>query len=130
MQDRFGRTISENSDGFFMAGMELTGVSSSQALAIFNAHAPEGWAEPVLIPSVSKAQILIWLLQNLKKTEADVQSALETIKDQDERSVAIIRWTYPEGRFERSSPLFDQLGALFGLKPAQVDTAFIEGSQL
>jgi hypothetical protein len=84
----------------------------------------------VASPSVTKRQILLWLLKNKQKTEQDVISAIDGIPDQTQRETVKINWTYPDGPFSREDPLFDQLGVSFGMSPEDIDTAFSEGAGL
>jgi hypothetical protein len=83
---------------------------------------------PTSIPDVTKRQMLVCLYQNLGKTDADVQAAIQSIPDPDASAVAMITWQNPDGPFRRSDPLFDELAPIFGLTPAQVDAAFVAAS--
>lgn len=87
-------------------------------------------ALPVLIPVITKRQMLSWLLVNKQKSDADVQAALNTIADTTAKQQALIDYLYPDGPFQRSNPLFDQLASLFSMTPADIDAAFIGAAQL
>jgi len=75
------------------------------------------------VPDITKAQALLWLWSALQKTEQDVLNAIATITDPSAHQSALIEWQYKQP-FQRSHPLFDQLGAILGLTPAQLDDAF------
>lgn len=84
-----------------------------------------------LIPTITKRQMLLWLLANQSKTEADVLAAIGTIADATARGQAQIEWSYPgRGLLHRAHPLFDQLGGTFGMNAADIDAAFIAAALL
>lgn len=83
-----------------------------------------------IIPSVTKRQMLIWLYINLGKTDKDVQAAIATIQDLTRSAIALITWLNPDGLFNRSDPIIIELAPLFGLKPEQMDQAFIDASKV
>lgn len=56
MQDDFGRTITVSGNTYSVPGMTVSGVSADQALAVIDAHAPEGW-EP---PAQPKSPVISW----------------------------------------------------------------------
>jgi hypothetical protein len=85
---------------------------------------------PTIIPNVTKRQMLLWLYQNLNKTDADVQTAIQSIPDVAAREIAMIEWLYPDSAFARSNPLFDQLAPIMGMTIEQVDVAFVAASTL
>ncbi len=70
-----------------------------------------------------------WLL-TIGKTEADVLNAINRIADATAKAQALIDWNYPDGPFRRAAPLFNQLGPLLGLSPAQLDAAFAAAAKL
>lgn len=86
----------------------------------------------VVVPAtITKRQMLLWLLANKSKTEADVLSAIDTIADPTAKAEAEIAFKYPDGNImHRSSPLFDQLGSLFSMTAADIDAAFTAAAAL
>lgn len=81
------------------------------------------------IPNISKRQMLTWLL-SVGKSESDVAASLSSITDATARAQALIDWNFPDAPFQRSNPLFDQLGPGFGLSPSQMDAAFVAAALL
>jgi hypothetical protein len=80
--------------------------------------------------AATKRQILIWLLLDAGKTEADVVAALNTISDPTAKAQALIDWNYPDGPMHRDNPLFDQLATLFNMTPTDIDAAFVAAAKL
>ncbi len=80
------------------------------------------------VPTISKAQCLLWLLQQ-GKTEADVETAVSAIADPATRSVADIEWKYRQP-FRHDHPLFAQLAPALGIDPATLPDAFRAAAQL
>jgi hypothetical protein len=75
----------------------------------------------------TKGQLLLWLLQNKKKTEKDVVEILSGIKDDTERETALIKWNYPDQPFRRSSQVLQYLTEPFGLN---IDDLAVEARNL
>jgi hypothetical protein len=82
------------------------------------------------LPSLTKRQILVWLILNLKKTDQDILNALNTITDPVQKEIATINWLYADGPIERDNPFINQFGPLFNLTPDQIDQAFIDAQKL
>lgn len=53
-------------------------------------------------------------------TLEQVEAAISSIEDEQDRAVAEIEWEYAS-QFERNHPLIDQIGAALGLTPEQID---------
>lgn len=68
---------------------------------------------PKPVPSISKAQALIYLL-SIGKTDSDVKAAIATISDPAAHAVAEIEWNYRQP-FHYDHPLFVALGPLLGI---------------
>lgn len=68
---------------------------------------------PAAVPTISKAQALLYLL-SIGKAEADVDAAIATIPDATQRAVALIEWNYREP-FDSSNPLFTALAPILGI---------------
>lgn len=80
------------------------------------------------LPSITKRQMLNWLLANKGKTETDILAAIATIPDATVKAEAEIDWKYPDGDFKRTNPFMDQLGPLFNMTPEEIDRAFVEAA--
>lgn len=88
---------------------------------------------PVLVcpPTITKRQMLLWLMANKGKTEADILAAIDTIADPTAKAEAEIAFKYPDANIlHRDSPLFDQLGSLFSMTAADIDAAFTAAAAL
>ena len=84
---------------------------------------------PMPVPSINRAQLLIWLLVNKGKTEADVDAAIASIEDDQARAVAEIEWRY-RPTFEHDHPLLTSLAPLLEIDPADLPDAFREAARL
>lgn len=93
-------------------------------------NTPDEISEVRIIPAVTKRQMLIWLYKALSITDKDIQEAIQTIKDPTKSAIALITWLNPDELFNRYDPIIIELAPIFGLKPEQVDEAFIEASKL
>lgn len=83
---------------------------------------------PAPVPAITKAQCLLWLLQQ-GKTEADVDAAIAAITDSEARSVAEIEWKYRQP-FHSDHPLFAQLAPALGIDVSALPDAFRAAAQL
>lgn len=83
---------------------------------------------PAPVPAITKAQCLLWLLQQ-GKTEADVDAAIAAITDSEARSVAEIEWKYRQ-LFHSDHPLFAQLAPALGIDVSALPDAFRAAAQL
>lgn len=55
----------------------------------------------------------------------DVTAAIDQIPDEKQRAKALNAWEYPT-QFTRTDPLVDQIGAMFGLSPEDIDALWVE----
>lgn len=74
------------------------------------------------VPTISKAQALLWLLQQ-GKTEADIDALVAAIPDDGQRAVAEIEWKYRQP-FHHDHPLFAALAPAVGISVDGLPTAF------
>ena len=93
---------------------------------------PENWqkfVEPRVVPqSVSARQIRLWLIQN-GFSLSSIDIAINNIQDQAIRDMTLVEWEYAP-YVERSHPMVNAIALALGLNEDQVDTAFIEASQI
>lgn len=75
------------------------------------------------MPTLSPVQFR-FLLLGIGFSGDDVNAAIAGIPDPTEREKASIFWEYAT-YFERINPLIDQIGALLGLTPEQIDDAWL-----
>lgn len=80
------------------------------------------------IPTITKAQALLWLL-SVGKTEDEVLAAINTITDANAKAVALIEWKYREP-FNYDNPLFSALAPALGMIPNDLPAAFVAASKL
>ena len=117
-------------------GLKITGVfANPQPQSVGYAEIADDDARLVIflarpIPRITKRQMLLWLLANGGKTDADVTTALNTIADPATKAAALIEWNYPDGAWHRDFPVFNEIGPLLGLSSAQMDAAFRAASLL
>jgi hypothetical protein len=89
----------------------------------------EAIPEPPMVPvSISPRQIRLWFIQN-NIPLATVENAINGIEDVVLREITKVEWEYSP-YVERNHPMINNLGAILGLTPEQIDTAFIEASNL
>lgn len=84
--------------------------------------------EPVVPESVTARQIRLWLVQNGHSLN-QVDAAIESIGDAQQREVARIEWEYAP-YVERSHPMLAAVAAGLGMSSADVDRAFVEASSI
>lgn len=85
-------------------------------------------ALPDVPPSVSARQIRLWLIRH-GVTLAQVDAAIDTIPDQQQRDECRVEWDYAP-YVERTHPMLVPLAAALGLSEAQVDDAFREAATI
>lgn len=74
------------------------------------------------VPTISKAQALLWLLQH-GKSEADIDALIAVIPDAEQRAVAEIEWRYRQP-FHHDHPLFAALAPAIGIAVDDLPAAF------
>jgi len=83
----------------------------------------------VVVPaSISPRQIRLWFIQN-NIPLATVENAINGIEDVVLRETTKVEWEYSP-YVERNHPMINNLGAILGLTPEQIDQAFIAASAL
>jgi hypothetical protein len=113
-----GLPFSWGDDGTIHFDQAMTTAQIAAVAAVYAEHDPTA----LPIPTITKAQALLWLL-SVGKTAANVQTAINEIADATARSVAQIEWDERQP-FRRSHPLFDAIGGALGLSAGQIDAAF------
>lgn len=86
---------------------------------------------PVVVsvpPSISPRQIRLWFINN-NILLSSVEAAINSISDSVLREKTMVEWEYSP-YVERNHPMINTLGATLGLTGEQIDTAFIEASNL
>lgn len=83
---------------------------------------------PVIPSTVSARQVRIWLIQN-GISLSQVDSAIDSIQDPTVRDITRVEWEYAP-YIERNHPMLIPLGQALGLTSEQIDTAFIEASNI
>jgi hypothetical protein len=81
------------------------------------------------VPAINRAQLLIWLMTRRGKTEADVDLAIASIEDEQQRAVAQIEWKYRPS-FHHDNPLVIALALLMEIVVAELPDAFREAAEL
>jgi hypothetical protein len=84
-------------------------------------------ASDLPVPTITKAQALLWLWRNKGKTEDHVDAAIAAIPDLNERTEALIVWRY-RAPWKVDHPLFALLAPAFDI--VDLKAAFVEASQL
>ena len=79
-------------------------------------------APPVPVPTISKAQALLFLW-GIGKSETDVDAAIAAIADPQQRAVAQIEWRYRQP-FRHDHPLFAALAPALGIDAADLPDTF------
>lgn len=115
-----------------MARLDAAGVVSPGWHYVDGAFVdPTPAPSPAPVTLITKRQMLLWLLGNKSKTEADIATALNTIGDPIAKAKALIEWGYPDGGIlQRANPLFDQMGPLFSMTSDDIDAAFAAAAVL
>jgi|688.fasta_scaffold333448_2 hypothetical protein len=83
---------------------------------------------PEVPETITATQIRLWLVTNNISLSA-VDSAISAIEDALNREKIKVQWEYAP-YIERNHPFINALGEQLGLSSIQIDTAFIEASQL
>jgi hypothetical protein len=78
--------------------------------------------------SISPRQIRLWFINN-NIPLATVENAINGIEDVVLRETTKVEWEYSP-YVERNHPMINNLGAILGLTPEQIDQAFITASVL
>lgn len=88
------------------------------------------WAipEPVVPASITARQIRLWLVGNGHPL-AQVDAAINSIGDAQQREIARIEWEYAP-YVERSHPMVAAIAVGLGMSAADIDRAFTEASSL
>ena len=76
--------------------------------------------------SITATQIRLWLVKNDISLESIVQ-AINSLEDDSLRKELLVKWEYVP-YFERSNVFIDQVGAMLGMTPQQIDQVFVEAS--
>lgn len=96
---------------------------------VLNVQAPQAVPEAYRpIPTISKAQCLLWLLQQ-GKSEADIDALIAATPDAEQRAVAEIEWKYRQP-FHYDHPLFASLAPAIGVSVDDLPAAFRAAAQL
>jgi hypothetical protein len=84
---------------------------------------------PIVVPeSISPRQIRLWFIQN-NIPLSTVENAINSIEDVVLKEITRVEWEYSP-YVERNHPMINNLGAILGLTPEQIDQAFIIASTL
>lgn len=88
------------------------------------------WTAPVpVVPdNISARQIRLWLVSH-NISLSTIENTINSIEDATQREVVKIEWEYAP-YVERNHPWLVILATQLNLTPEQVDSAFIEASQL
>lgn len=78
---------------------------------------------PVPVPTITRRQCRLWLLQQHGKTSADVEAAIAAIADAATREAARIEWEDATA-FHHDHPLMTALAPALGIDPATLPDAF------
>jgi hypothetical protein len=90
---------------------------------LLNVQAPQAVPEASRpVPTISKAQCLLWLLQQ-GKSESDIDALIAGIPDAEQRAVAEIEWKYRQP-FHHDHPLFASLAPAIGISVDDLPAAF------
>jgi hypothetical protein len=85
-------------------------------------------ATPTIPENISARQIRLWLIEN-NISLASVEAAINQIPDEKLKEKTLVEWEYAP-YIERSHPLLNTLGEILGLTSNQIDTAFLQASEL
>lgn len=100
-------------NGVMIEAKALPGLLLFEALMEHNIPIAGYIAPPAPVPTIAKAQALLYLLM-IGKTEADVDAAIATIEDPTRRAIAEIEWKY-RLTFHHDHQLFIELGPILGI---------------
>lgn len=78
--------------------------------------------------AVSARQIRLWLINN-NINLSTIETILDTIPDEQQKNVAKVEWEYAP-YIERNHPMVDVIAGALGLNEEQINSAFIEASQI
>ncbi|TWH35599.1 hypothetical protein L611_001200000800 [Aminobacter sp. J15] len=77
-----------------------------------------------LMPSLSRAQILLTLFTEERITEAQIDAAIEAIPDETQREISRINWK-SRTNYQRTHPMISQIGTIFGLTEERIDELWL-----
>jgi len=80
------------------------------------------------MPSLTSRQLRLGLVMN-GYALGQVEQAISEIPDPQQKAIAEIEWEYAT-IFERANPLIDQIGAVLGLTPEQIDDMWMAALEL
>lgn len=76
--------------------------------------------------SITATQMRLWLIKNGISLES-IEQTINSLEDESLRKELLVKWEYVP-YFERSNVFIDQVGAMLGMTPQQIDQVFIEAS--
>lgn len=90
----------------------------------------EQWVQlqPTVPDNISARQIRLWLINNGIQL-SQVEQAINNIEDPTTREITKVEWEYAP-YIERNHPMLIPLAQALGLSTSDIDTAFIEASNI
>jgi len=84
---------------------------------------------PQAIPNITKVQLVLWMLANTTKTEADIQAKIDLMGNPQLKAIAQCEWNY-RPVFTRANAIWPLVKLAFNQTDAQIDAIMIAASQL